>query len=162
MITISNYQYVSPQYLPVPGLLQSKNSLLGLTTVPKPIIRIPFTCSNKQIPCFPLTERECCLCSWLEKEAYLPCHFLLLLAWFAILCRSASKKQFSAGSAAAGFLQDSPLPARSEGGSSGLTQDWLKWEINTGSSFPTKELNWTGSAPRRKMTQVEKIWLTVG
>lgn len=93
------------------GYLQYKNSLLWLTTVLKPIIRIPFTCSNKQIPCFPLTERECCLYIWLERKAYLPFHFLLLFAWFAIPCRSVSKKQFSAGSAAAGFLQCFPLPA---------------------------------------------------
>lgn len=93
------------------GYLQYKNSLLWLTTVLKPIIRVPFTCSNKQIPCFPLTERECCLYIWLERKAYLPFHFLLLFAWFAILCRSVSKKQFSAGSAAAGFLQCFPLPA---------------------------------------------------
>lgn len=42
------------------------------------------------------------------------------------------------------------LPIHSKGGSGGLTQDRFKWEINTGSSVPTKELNRAGLAPRSK------------
>lgn len=48
------------------------------------------------------------------------------------------------------LVSSSASRIHSEGGSGGLTQDWFKWEINTGSSAPTKELNWAGLAPSRK------------